>query len=251
MATARTIVGVPVRYADRSELVAALATPAGGEGSFLAAGMLIREVGTGETLVLDVDDRDPGLRDAFEAASPYSTMTPDDFDAVDEHTMCLYLVDDGGGSIEAAQRMVRFVDGILARGGIAAKVESAGKAHSRADWAAFAADVDDISRLVDAFMVLVGGGPGNDAYTCGMHNLGLPDVETSDAADLAATGNLLWTFCQYLANDDPVLETGHTFSLSPDPPWYELELGPCTRFAPDDAFHNPFGVWRLHPTDPR
>jgi hypothetical protein len=88
-------------------------------------------------------------------------------------------------------------------------------------------------------------------YTCGMHLLGERDVELVAAdGDPADEGELLlWldAFAQYaLMEAAPgALQAGHTFQPSPDRPRRRLAAVPCTRYEPDDLFHNPHGFWRL------
>lgn len=248
MNSVTTVVGVPVMFESREEVTRAIAFAGSlpGRPAFLFAGAAIVEVGGSDgALTLDIYDRDERLRTAFAAASPYSTLTEDDLDEVDRHQLCLYLVDEQGGSIESARRVVRFARELLDAGGSAVKVESAGKAHSRADWVRIS-DRLDVESLVDAFVVLAGQS-GGDAYSCGMHNLGLPDVDVLDAGDMSETGHLLSSSCRYLAIESPDLHSGETFSVARNEPVYRLQHGSCDRFAPDDLFHNPFGAWHLVP----
>jgi len=244
-----TVVGVPVMLETHQDVTRAIAlagTAAADRPAFLFAGMAMVEVGSpGEALTLDIYERDEHLRAAFAAASPYSTLTSEDLDEIGRHRLCLYLVDERGGSVDSARRIVRFARGLLDAGGLAVKVESAGKAHSKADWMRIS-DCLDVESVVDAFVVLAGQ-PGGDAYSCGMHNIGLPDVDIGVASDMSETGHLLWTFCRYLATESPALRAGETFSVAQDAPVYRLRHGPCDRFTPGDLFHNPFGVWHLVP----
>lgn len=249
----KTVVGVPVPYRTRDEVVAAIAGGAGnGSPAFVFAGDMIVEHATAEVLELEIYEHDDDLRHAFEVASPYSTLTETDFEAIDRHGLCLYLVDDRGGSIEAARRMIRFAGALLERGGLAVKVESTGKAHSRSEWLDFAARTADDARvsidaLHEAFVVLVGSA--RNGYACGMHNLGLPDAACSRTPPGQDLGALLWAFTRYLLIEEPDLRDGHTFSLAPDAPCFRLELRPTDQFDPEDVFFNPFGAWHLTPLD--
>jgi hypothetical protein len=243
-----TVVGVPVMFETREEVTRAiaLAGTASGGPAFLFAGMAMVEVGgAGDPLTLEIHDRNERLRAAFVAASPYSTLTQEELDQVGRHRLCLYLVNEEGGSVESARRVVRFARGLLDAGGLAVKVESAGKAHSRADWARIG-DRLDVESLLDAFVVLAGRF-GDDAYSCGMHNIGLPDVDIAQARDMRDAGRLLWTFCRYIATEAPTLRDGETFSPAKGSPMFRLRHSACHRFPQGDLFHNPFGVWHLIP----
>nr|WP_186329618.1 hypothetical protein [Variovorax boronicumulans] len=45
--------------------------------------------------------------------------------------------------------------------------------------------------------------------------------------------------------ESPVLQSGHTFSVSPDHPRFVLTKIKDARHEPDDPFFNPAGLWRL------
>ena len=45
--------------------------------------------------------------------------------------------------------------------------------------------------------------------------------------------------------EKPLLESGHTFSLTADSPRFRLELLTDDRHPEDDLFHNPHGLWNL------
>lgn len=195
------------------------------------------------SMVLELAEHNTDLRGAFEWACRYSTLSADELDVIGSHGMCLYLVNDSGGSMAEAERMLRFAQGLIDCGGLGVKVESAGKAHSRSDWAGFV-EFPHLS-VVDAFVTMAGE-IGSTAYSCGMHNLGLPDASTP-MRDAGSAGALLWTFCKYLAYERPVIVDGQTFGVAVGEPLYRLELNPCTRFDVDDLYHNPYGEWRLQP----
>ena len=86
-----------------------------------------------------------------------------------------------------------------------------------------------------------------------MQAFGLPDAQVEAAPDQA--GRLLGAFNVYQLAEDPVLATGDTFTPDVDTPRRRLERWPDDGYPPDDACHNPFGVWRLGPEgdggDPR
>jgi len=238
----KTIVGVPGPWADSSELVAAVAR--GCRGRYLYAGGLLADPERRVQAEVDLYERDARLRRAFQAAGAYSELGPGDLDAIDGHTTCAYLVDDGGGSLEAAGRMLRLASALLDAGGHAVKVESAGKVHSAGEWRVL--DPASPLDLFKAFAILVGGAE-TGYYSCGMHNLGRPDAALPPGPDPVAAGRLLDGFLLYLLLEEPTLEDGQTFGLSADGPGYRVQLDPCVQFEPDDPFHNPFGVWRLDP----
>lgn len=218
--TVTSVVGVPHPARTADELRAAVAV--------------------GDGVVLDPYDHDPALRVAF-AAAGQGRMAEADLDAVDRHGTCAYLVIEDGGSIDAATRLVRAAREVLLAGGLAVKVESAGVAHPAAGWLALGADPGP-GDLVEAFVASVLT-PAGGVRSCGMHNLGLPDVRTPPGGE----PGLAQVFCTFQAMDRPVLADGQTFGLGPDAPGYRLRLGEDGSAPPGDLFHNPFGVWTLDP----
>jgi len=89
-----------------------------------------------------------------------------------------------------------------------------------------------------------------------MHTLGAADLIVSPAilqlagnigSPTAAAIDLFRTFALYLlAECGPgKFVSGHTFSTSRDAPRYRVVWEPCTRYAQDNLFFNPFGRWRF------
>lgn len=233
----RIIVGVPGTWPSRTALVQAVA---GGRGGYLFAGGVLMNTETKESWELEVYEQDPNLARAF-ALAGRGSVTEADLEAVAAHTCTAYLIDEGG-SAEAAQRMMEAACGLLRAGGVAVKVESAGKAHSRTDWTALA-ERRAPSVLYDAYVTLIGGDGGG--YSCGMQNLGLPDAAANAGLSDQEGARLLRAFLLYTLLEQPDLRSGHTFGLNPQSPSYRLTLEPCRMYKRDGPFFNPYGVWRL------
>jgi hypothetical protein len=206
-------------------------------------------------MLLEVRPHDPHLANAFRFAGAYSSFSDADFEAIAGHTHCLYLIDETGGSRDAASKMLRFASALLRAGGIAVKVESAGKSHTASEWLALAGQATSPSSaleaiaLYEAFVVLVGGQQ-TGYYSCGMHNLGLPDARLPPGLPNDEAGALLHGFLRYLLIEQPAIHSNETFSLSADAPYYRLKHRDCHEFQEDDLFRNPFGVWEMHPASP-
>lgn len=79
--------------------------------------------------------------------------------------------------------------------------------------------------------------------SCGMHAFGLPDAQVEAPPDEA--NELLGSLNVYQLAEDPVLVSGDTFAPDRETPRRRLERWPDDGYPPDDACHNPFGVWRL------
>jgi len=156
----------------------------------------------------------------------------------------VWVVSGEGGSPEAAKQIMDAGAGLLHAGGAAIYVESSGKSHSSVDWLRLSESNNPVA-LYEAFVALINGDKG--LYTCGMHALGLPDASVESRFAIEEEARLLRAFNLYRLLENPDLETGHTFSLSPESTFYRLALLPCDTYEPDDLFYNPYGVWRLIP----
>lgn len=236
----QTVIGVPGRWANQTDIVTSIIKRSGG---YLFAGLLMMHMETKESFKLEIYNRDPNLREAFAIAGG-NRFTDVDLDAIESHTLTLYIIGEGG-SVDAAKRLLHAANGLLKAGGLAVKIESTGVAHRADQWAEFCANDSLFGNLLKAYVTYVGGD--GCYYSCGMHNLGYPDavVEADIPPDEAA--ELLHMFVGYLLVDNPKLNDGETFSIDADAPRYRLFGKACTMFEADDLFHNPFGVWKLVP----
>lgn len=238
------IVGVPGTWPSRTALVQSIAGESGGYlfASRILMNIDLMNIETKHSWEMEVYEQDPNLARTF-ALAGRGSVTEEDLRAVAAHTCACYLIGEGG-SVEAAQRMMDAACGLLRAGGVAVKVESAGKAHSARDWTDLAARREPRA-LYDAYVTLIGGDGGG--YSCGMHNLGLPDAAHDAALSDKEGARLLQTFLLYTLLETPDLQSGHSFSLNPQSPHHRLRLEPCGMYEKADLFFNPYGLWRLEP----
>jgi hypothetical protein len=235
----QTVIGIPGRWPDRSDIVTSIASRSGG---YLFAGMVLMKIGTKEGFTLEIYDRDPNLKNAFSIAGR-GRLTDEDLDAIGSHTFTLYLVAQGG-SVDLAKKLLHATNGLLKAGGMAVKIESTGTAHRAQQWAAFCAH-DHLGSLLQAYVTYIGSK--GVYYSCGMHNLGHPDALVEAAIAPHDAARLLHTFVGYLLVESPKLKDGESFSVDADAPRYRLFQEPCTMYEASDLFHNPFGMWKLVP----
>jgi hypothetical protein len=138
--------------------------------------------------------------------------------------------------------MLRVGAALLDAGGIAVKVESSGAANSAKQWRELAGS----KSLYDTYRAFVRPYGGKDSfYSCGMHNLGLPDAAVPRNLDPPAAAELLNAFNHYMLREKPALEDGDTFSIAPDAPHFKLQKTACDTYKAGHSFHNPFGVWKM------
>lgn len=235
------IVGVPGPWADRPELVEAVARRSGG---FLYAGVVMVEIGTEAGFEVQFEPPDGRVENSFRIAGQ-GRFTADQLAEIGGHRSVVYLLADGHGDA-AARAIQRAAAGLVRAGGFAVKVESAGNAHPGPAWLALTAS-DRPFDLYRSFVTLVGGP--DLYYSCGMHVFGLPDANMPTTVDPEEAARVMNRFHLYQMTEKPKLADGHTFSMAADAPVYRMRSRRCTQFAPDDPFHNPYGMWHLEPAD--
>ena len=235
----QTIIGVPGRWATRSDIVTSIVKSSGG---YLFAGMILMHMESQVHFSLEVYGRDDALTRAFAIAGG-NRLTQQELDEIDHHTFCLYLSGEGG-SIDSARRFMSAANALLDCGGLGVKIESAGTAHSPNGWRSLCAD-GRLGSMLEAFVTYVGNDDG--FYSCGMHNLGYPDCVVEAPISSSEAGSLIHTFLGYLLVENPTLNSGETFSVDAEAPRYRVFKETCAMFDPDDPFHNPGGIWKLVP----
>ncbi|MBN9519504.1 hypothetical protein J0H58_13445 [bacterium] len=234
----RIIVGVPGAWPTRSDIVKDIAARSGG---YLLAGTVLTDAATQDSFQLEVYDRDPHMRRAFEVAGG-GRYTAAELDAIDRHTHTLYLTGEGG-STDAAWKVMRAARGLLRAGGLGVKVESAGLAPRPELWSKWT-DSNFLPNLYHAFVARVGGKTG--WFSCGMHHLGCRDIVIGGAdASPDEAGELIHRFQLYELLSSPALAAGQTFSLDATAPVFRITAEECQTYPPGDLFHNPYGMWRL------
>ena len=170
-------------------------------------------------------------------------ITPADEAAIKAHSYVLYQIADGA-SRRVAISCMQAAAALIEAGGFAVKIESSGIAHSAETWLDFAR-YSHLNSPHPAFVIYVSGA---EAYSCGMHILGLPDAITS-SGDSATAVELLRTFTHYVFAEKPEIQSGQTFAAGPGEPGYRLTHEMLDLYEADDLFHNPNGYWRLTPLD--
>src|SRR5437762_2842096 len=91
MAELQVIMGVPGPWPDRAALTQAVAS----RSDWLFAGSVLRHQQTGAAFEVEIYDRDPGLRSAFEIAGE-GRFDASDLDQIQRHGHTVYLVGAAG-----------------------------------------------------------------------------------------------------------------------------------------------------------
>lgn len=203
--------------------------------------------------------RDERMAESF-AASAFRvqpTLTPADYETIAKHESVLYILSKNYTAAEApevARTMLLVGAKLLAAGATAMKCESSGVAHSRVRWTVLAIQADNPADHAERCAGLFSAYPQYpiqseaDLYTCGMHLLGKPDlIAPSALMSVEAAVELFRAFAMYLLVEraDGGFASGHTFSVSETATRYRVVWEPCSGYAEDDFFFNPFGRWRF------
>lgn len=202
------------------------------------------KVGQSEATMVELRGHDERMVEAFRAAGSYSSFTAADYETIGSHRSVCYLVEENGGTIEASTRLAEMAVAFLRAGGYGVKVESAGRAHTPTEWLESFDSDDYPPRLVDSFVTWLS--DGDRFMSCGMHNLGHPDVSAPSSLGPTAALGLLRAFCFFEVVDNPVLHQGETFAAALGEPLYRLRHVPSP-YVPDGLFWNEHGVWDLEP----
>jgi hypothetical protein len=222
----KTILCLPGLWEDRTAFLAASM-----KAGLPAAGAFIVDTLAGTHVELEFQPRDERMKRAFSA----SEIPDDELAAIDEHKSVVYLIGEGG-DLDKLRALVSIAVRLLPQGALGIKVESAGVAAPIATWMELSQQFDPFS-LIRCFVVVA---LGDEAYSCGMHNLGFPDAIGSDP-------EALQRFNLYQLVERPTLRDGQTFAVTAESPAFQLHKEPCTMWPSDDPYFNPYGMWRLRP----
>ncbi len=201
---------------------------------------------------------DARMRGAFEASmdrvSP--SFTKADWTTIERHKAVGYVLSPRitrANDRKVSTSALRLVDAALGAGARAAKSESSGIAHGARRWRTLAGKIrgkgTDAAAAEALYQAWVRRPIGDDdvLYTCGMHLLGLPDVEMAN--DVAPLEGVQWldAFARYELHEvtQNKLRAGHTFRPDAEVDRRTLERRDCARYEADDYFFNPLGYWRI------
>lgn len=230
------VIGVPGPWSDETDLHRYLRA----NGGLVRDGVVISS-SPPDQFDFELYDRDVNLTSAFRAAGG-TRISEDEYEAITRHRTCVYLLAYKRGS-EEIKRLVRGVTFLLQSGGIAAKIESCGLAHSSGSWKELSSEAHILSLYRHFVVVITEHG---SARSCGMHQFGLPDAQAVGRTT-SGCSQAVDAFCRYLLLETPTVHTGHTFSTQAESQLFTLALEDDNLFPQGDLFWNPFGRWQLRP----
>ena len=237
IARTKSVLCIPGPWKDHNAFVEAVAET----GRYLAVGGMLIDLQSKSAFNYTFENADKRMAQAFRAAGPQ--LAEGMLKQIERHRSVLYLIS-FELNLAGANALMRAAAAVLDAGGLAIKVETAGLAHTAAQWQVFCGTQAQHSAH-QAFVVYVSGAT---SYSCGMHNLGLFDISVSsnDSKKLNDAVELLRTFNWYQISESPQLQSGQSFATQEAEPVYQLALA-ASRFVPTDPFYNAFGTWQLTP----
>jgi len=232
------IVCIPGTWERREGFLKAIVTTTSGE--FMVAGLILAHPKGEDHVELEFYEPYDRMAEAFSYAGQ-GKLSDETLNKIAKHKSVVYLhfpLD----IISQRLRLLKFTEVISRSGGIAVKLETSGIAHEWERWFSLLRS-DNPFDLYCASVVLTG--DEQYYYSCGMHNFGLPDSQTSRHFDIQEPADLMNQFNYYQVVEKPNLKSGHTFSLRADSPYFRINLLIDERHSEDDLFHNPYGLWDL------
>ena len=235
IARAKSVLCIPGPWKDHNAFAEAVAET----GRYLCAGGMLIDLQSQSAFNYTFESADKRMAQAFRAAGPQ--ITENLLKQIERHRSVLYLIS-FELNLAGANALMRAASAVLDAGGLAIKVETAGLAHTPAQWQEFCGTQAEHSAH-QAFVVYISG---STSYSCGMHNLGLFDVSVAalNNEEANAAVELLRNFNWYQITEAPQLAAGMSFATQQSGPFYQLALA-ASRFVPTDPFCNAFGTWQL------
>lgn len=237
----RIILGIPGRWKTIEDLVASIlkanANPK--KPRYVALPLMILDQITKETFTFEVQSHDPALSEAFRVAGQ-GQFSKSLLASIDKHTFTAYVIS-RKQNVENARSMLALAACLLDAGGLAVKVETTCVAHTPKRWRYLANDAGLLA-LHDAYVTLVGGEDFN--YTCGMHNLGLPDSSLTTEVPIEDAPGFLVAFNQWNLLERPRIKKGERFAVALSEPAFTVTRQKYGYDA-EDEYNNPHGRWHM------
>lgn len=180
------------------------------------------------------------------------SFTEADVQAVASHQAVSYVLSPAFTAADAmanAERALALVAAAFQQGVLAVKSESAGITHGRSQWLTLHGQLatDPALALCRAWVRWPLGDAGI-GYSCGMHLLGLPDVEVmAQGLPEPQMVAILQAGLHYLIRQRPATVPAGKASLSQSAQRCLLSASECLRYEAIDVFHNPRGYLRATP----
>jgi hypothetical protein len=163
-----------------------------------------------------------------------------DVEEIRNHKVKIFI-SGAGGSLDAAREFLAIGAAMVKSGALGVMVDNSGNCHSRQDWLDLAGD-EELGGMYWAFVSVAAAR--EEVFSAGMHCLGFRDAEMPDPVDRKTGGMMMHEFLGYTYRSGVTVVDGDPIG-GPEKPEFILHHAPCTRFSPETAFYNPYGVWRM------
>lgn len=236
----KSMLCIPGTWADRHELMLSIVEHTGGK--YLMAGNILFNNAEKHHVEIDVMDHNPMMHKAFSYAGKVTGYPEEELSKIADHKHVVYLSGETGNP-EQAKLLADAAAVVLHVGGLGVKVETAGKVFEKQQWLEQLENFEP-HKLYPLFVLDCIVDTDGTVYSCGMHNLGLPDTILSGEAFQEAV-ELIQIFHYYQLIDQPVISAGQTFGAAEDAPVYRILEEVEQPNKGDEFFENPYGMWRL------
>lgn len=241
-ATMTTVLCIPGNWKDRTELITAVVRA--NEGEFLMAGGVLMHLPSQEGFRVEIEGEESQLEQSFRVAGSWEELGEAFYEEIKNHQQVLYI-SGNTGSLEGAKALAEAAQALLKAGGLGVKVETAGKAFTKAQWTTQLTDFQEANLYQMFVMTPITDEQGN-YFSCGMHNLGAKDTYLKiEGEDLETAAELLDIFSYYQLLEQPIIKDGQTFGIAVGAPVYRIEKLSQQPYKGEELFKNPYGMWKL------
>lgn len=235
-----TLICVPGTWKNREELQLLMSESSGGE--YIVAGDMLMHIKSLRHYIISLEERNDQLKHQF-AHSGKTTGASDTFaEEIDTHTAVAYI-SGPTGNLEEASYIAFAASALLKAGGLAVKVETAGKAFEKDNWLSLT-DNFTTTNLYNLFVVDSLVGEQGTVYSVGMQNLGLKDTIIA-GEDVQQATSVISQFAHKQITDHTPIKHKQTFSGQPNNYQFNITAEKRHPARGQQLLENPLGAWRL------
>jgi len=225
---------IPGRWSNLCELTKSL--PA---GCHLTQELFLMPDGTG--FEVNIREADNQFVAVF-ASSCRQDPTDEEKKAIEQYSVQVCLTGPGG-SAEKARELMRAAEAILQAGGAGVFIDNSGVAFGATQWRELS-QCNDAEAISFAFVGIIRGK--TDAFTVGLHILGLPDL-LMRKEDIGDDGQVIIELIQYVSTHEREVGDGHSI-LDTHGMRFFVSAVKDEKVAAHSPMHNPWGRLRLTST---
>jgi hypothetical protein len=238
--TLNSVLCIPGNWNNREEFILSIVSSTGGE--YINVGNVLLNAKLKQHYAIEFCERDERMYESFKYAGKVNNVSEFFLEEIGGHKYVIYI-SAITGSLKEAENIALAGLAILKSGGIGIKVETAGKAFEKDQWAKYLENFET-SNLYDMFVLDSIVYPDGSTYSCGMHNIGFKDTIIS-GEEFQDAVKLIRIFSFYQIVDSPTIHNNQTFSIDSDSPRFRITNELSQPNEGIELFENPFGLWKL------